>query len=84
MIRSEQLLKEEQDHTCEFCYYELFDDKAYPCSRCVCNQPTENMWRPKIETEPQPDDGTAFIKRHGLRVDYGDEVPYDLKPFIEW
>ena len=47
MIRSEQLLKEEQDHTCEFCYYELFDDKAYPCSRCVCNQPTENLWRPK-------------------------------------
>ena len=49
MIRSEQLLKEarEQDHVCEFCYYEFFDDKAYPCSRCVCNQPTENMWRPK-------------------------------------
>ena len=55
MIRNEQLLKEarEQDHVCEFCYYELFDDKAYPCSRCVCNQPTENMWRPKIETDLQ-------------------------------
>ncbi len=34
--------------------------------------------------EPQTDDGTAFIKRHGLRVDCGDEVPYDLKPFIDW
>ena len=55
MIKSEQLLREarEQDHTCEFCYYEFFDDKAYPCSRCVCNQPTENMWRPKIKDEPQ-------------------------------
>ena len=55
MIRSEQLLKEarEQDHTCEFCYYEYFDDRAYPCSRCVCNQPTENLWKPKIKDEPQ-------------------------------
>ena len=55
MIRSEQLLKEarEQDHVCEFCYYIDFDDKAYPRSRCVCNQPTENMWRPKIKDEPQ-------------------------------
>lgn len=34
--------------------------------------------------KPQTDDGTAFIKRHGLRVDYGNEVPYDLKPFIDW
>ena len=57
MIRSEKLLREarEQDHTCEFCYYEFFDDKAYPCSRCMCNQPTENMWRPKVEDEPQTD-----------------------------
>ncbi len=53
MIRSEQLLKEarEQDHTCEVCYYVHFDDKAYPCSRCVCNQPTENMWKPKPQAE---------------------------------
>ena len=40
-------IKKEQEHTCEFCYYEDFDDKAYPCSRCVCNMPTENMWKPK-------------------------------------
>lgn len=54
MIGSERLLKEgsEQDHTCEFCYYEFFDDKAYPCSRCVCNQPTENLWRAKVKDEP--------------------------------
>lgn len=46
------------------------------CENCD----TECMWRDK----PQTDDGRAFIKRHGLRVDYGDEVPYDLKPFIDW
>ena len=64
MIRIEQLLREarEQDHTCEFCYYELFDDKAYPCSRCVCNQPTENMWRPKIKDEPQTETSTNSEK----------------------
>ncbi len=46
---AEEVLKKarEQDHVCEFCYYEAFDDRAYPCSRCVCNMPTENMWRPK-------------------------------------
>ena len=47
------MINREQDHSCEFCYYEFFDDKAYPCSRCVCNQPTENLWRPKIKDEPQ-------------------------------
>ena len=49
----EQVLEKarEQDHVCEFCYYEAFDDRAYPCSRCVCNMPTENMWRPKPKAE---------------------------------
>ena len=60
MINTERILKEarEQDHTCEFCYYELYNDNAYPCSRCVCNQPTEILWRPKIKKDPQTEETT--------------------------
>lgn len=51
MKGAEEVLKEarEQDHTCEFCYYESFKENEYPCSRCVCNVPTENKWQPKWE-----------------------------------
>ena len=50
MIDAERALAEarEQDRVCEFCYYQMFDDKAYPCSRCVCNMPTENMFESKL------------------------------------
>ncbi len=36
--------EKEEGHTCEFCYYQDFDEDAYPCSRCICNEPTENKW----------------------------------------
>ena len=45
----------EETRGCDNCYYMAFDPNAYPCSRCVCNQPTENMWRAKVEDEPQAD-----------------------------
>lgn len=38
---------EEPEHTCKFCYYLHFEPDAYPCSRCICNEPTENKWKPK-------------------------------------
>lgn len=41
--------KETDNESCEFCYYEHFDSSAYPCSRCVCNAPTANMFRPKMK-----------------------------------
>lgn len=49
MIDSQEALKQarEQGRTCAFCYYQDFDVDAYPCSRCICNEPTENMWKPK-------------------------------------
>lgn len=38
----------EQYQSCENCYYMLFDEKAYPCSRCDRNGDLKNMWRAKI------------------------------------
>lgn len=39
--------EEMPEHTCEFCYYEHFDGKAYPCSMCVCGEEREDMFQPK-------------------------------------
>lgn len=41
-----EVFPRDQDKTCEFCYYQYFDERAYPCSRCVCNMPTENKFMP--------------------------------------
>ena len=37
------------ERSCHNCYYEYFDDKAYPCSRCIHNKPSEDMWKPKVK-----------------------------------
>lgn len=37
----------ETERTCEFCYYRDFDENAYPCSRCIRNESTKNMCKPK-------------------------------------
>lgn len=34
-------------------------------------------------SEDEDSDGTAFIERHGLGVDHGEEIPFDLKAFLE-
>ena len=53
MLDAERALQEarEQDHVCEFCYYEEFDEDAYPCSRCVCNRPIESKFKPKEKSD---------------------------------
>ena len=50
---SENILKEarKQNHTCETCYYKHFGLDAFPCSRCVNNEPIEDQWKP--EWKPQ-------------------------------
>lgn len=37
----------EHDKGCNSCYYEAFNENAYPCSRCIHNKPHEDMWQPK-------------------------------------
>lgn len=38
----------ESEHTCEFCYYEYFDARAYPCSMCVMGEERTDMFQPKM------------------------------------
>lgn len=45
--RSKSMSDSQEGHICEFCYYQDFDVDAYPCSRCICNKPIENKWKPK-------------------------------------
>jgi len=32
---------------CEFCYYEYFDGKAYPCSMCIRGEERTDKFEPK-------------------------------------
>lgn len=53
-------MREETEHTCQFCYYEYFDGRAYPCSMCVCGEERKDMFMPKgrqnkRKDEPQTD-----------------------------
>lgn len=60
------------DHSCPNCYYEWFDDKAYPCSRCIHNKPSENMFRPKLRAEQTEPNSNA--DQHVQHVEYvGDD-----------
>ena len=36
-----------EQRTCEFCYYEYFDEKAYPCSMCLNGAHREDKFQPK-------------------------------------
>lgn len=38
----------DEDRNCSNCYYEWFDAKAYPCSRCIRNKPSQDLWQAKI------------------------------------
>ena len=48
-------IPEEHDKGCNSCYYEAFNENAYPCSRCIRNAPQEDMWRSKSRDNPEPD-----------------------------
>lgn len=37
----------EQVHGCEFCFYECFDGRAYPCSLCIRGLERREMFKPK-------------------------------------
>ena len=37
----------DESRNCSTCYYESFDARAYPCSRCTRNLPSRDMWQAK-------------------------------------
>ena len=41
------MMVDETEHTCQFCYYEYFDGRAYPCSMCVCGEERTDQFQPK-------------------------------------
>lgn len=47
LVYGEEQRRRATEHTCEFCYYEYFDGKAYPCSMCICGEKREDMFQPK-------------------------------------
>ena len=46
------------DKGCDNCYYEYFDEKAYPCSLCIRGSERTDKWQPSKKTKAdtlQPD-----------------------------
>ena len=43
------------ERSCPNCYYEAFNDKAYPCSRCIHNKPSKDMFQPKTKYSLNPE-----------------------------
>ena len=35
------------EHGCQFCYYEFFDSRAYPCSMCIYGEERTDKFQPK-------------------------------------
>ena len=35
------------EHGCQFCYYEYFDSRAYPCSMCIYGEERKDKFQPK-------------------------------------
>lgn len=46
----------ETEHTCQFCYYEYFDSRAYPCSMCVCGEERTDKFQPKGRQNKRKDE----------------------------
>lgn len=44
--RKEQT-KMNDEKSCEFCFYECFDGRAYPCSLCIRGLERQEMFKPK-------------------------------------
>lgn len=51
-------MTDETEHTCQFCYYEYFDGRAYPCSMCVCGEERKDMFQPKGRQNKRKDKQT--------------------------
>jgi hypothetical protein len=39
------------DKGCDNCYYEYFDEKAYPCSLCIRGIERTDKWQPNKKTK---------------------------------
>ena len=37
----------DEERSCQYCYYEYFDPKAYPCSMCVNGEERTDRFQPK-------------------------------------
>ena len=46
-----------EDRSCQFCYYEYFDGKAYPCSMCIRGEERTDKFEPKGKQTKGADDG---------------------------
>mgnify|MGYP006874663205 CR=1 FL=1 len=64
-------MREETEHTCQFCYYEYFDSRAYPCSMCVCGEERKDMFMPKGRENKRKDESLTDCG------DFADRLAYE-------
>ena len=46
------------EHDCQFCYYEYFDSRAYPCSMCIYGEERKDKFQPKGKQNKRIDKDT--------------------------
>ena len=56
-------MREETEHTCQFCYYEYFDSRAYPCSMCVCGEERTDLFQPKGRQNKRRDETQTEVDK---------------------
>lgn len=81
----------DDERGCQFCYYEAFDGKAYPCSMCIRGEERTDKFEPKGRQTKQtePCDG-CYYQKYGTtadcelcRRDKGDNYKTQTEPTTE-
>lgn len=60
----------ECEHGCQFCYYEYFDRRAYPCSMCIYGEGRKDKFKPKGKQNKRIEDWLRDCVYHNGRSGY--------------
>ena len=69
---------DETEHTCQFCYYEYFDSRAYPCSMCVCGEERKDMFMPKGRQNKRKTEPNLSEKSTSSTISKMEQVDKDI------
>ena len=67
------------EHSCQYCYYEDFNEYAYPCSMCVNGMQRKDMFAPKgRRTKAEQTEPSSNADQHIQQPQMGDAKPIPL------
>ena len=63
----------DEERSCQYCYYEYFDPKAYPCSMCINGEERTDRFQPKgrlTKRKAEQTEPNSNADQHVQRVEY--------------